>query len=239
MASESAYMHYKMVKTVYDDDIKIFGNKLDPKLSCRPFKMPHLLRNWPASAKWDFEHLLENYAFRTTVIEIGSKYTDDNWKQEIMTIYEYIELLKKQEDASYEEYGKNGDLKSSMGMEEAVMIKRNIYFSKYYLAQNALLTQIPKLMDDIDIPDLISNINPNPEINCWFGPTATFTPFHTDPKDNLFCQVYGEKYIKLKSKDDKQKIVCLLYGGESLFIPAGWQHEVLSMTKSFGVNFWV
>ena len=228
--------NHNHIKSVFPEDIRIFSDKIDPELSKYPFKISGLMDTWPAynENKWNFEFLLEKFGFRSTVVEKGRKYTDEDWEQKVITIYEYLELLKEQ-DLKKENLPKL--------WEEQKLISQSAgksHFSNYYLAQNALLTQIPRLLDDIDIPEFIATINPDPEINCWFGPAATFTPFHTDPKDNVFCQVSGTKYFKLRFENDpKNRFYCFLNSGESLFIPAGWEHQVMSKTKSFGVNFWM
>jgi len=34
-------------------------------------------------------------------------------------------------------------------------------------------------------------------MNAWFGPAATLTPAHYDPKHNLLAQVFGTKFVRL------------------------------------------
>jgi len=36
-----------------------------------------------------------------------------------------------------------------------------------------------------------------PRVNIWMGPRGTVSDMHTDPDDNLFCQVFGAKRVLL------------------------------------------
>nr|XP_042906122.1 bifunctional peptidase and arginyl-hydroxylase JMJD5 isoform X2 [Parasteatoda tepidariorum] len=51
------------------------------------------ISNWPAmtSRSWSIDYMLEKTSFRTVPIELGSKYTDENWTQKLMTVKEFVE----------------------------------------------------------------------------------------------------------------------------------------------------
>lgn len=217
----------KSVENISPSEIEMEENDsgiydLSSKFAQSPKKITQLIDHWPAISTWNFQFLLENYAFRSTFIEIGEKYTDDTWKQEIMTLAEYFDLIFKQSQVENLELAK---------------------YSKFYLAQNNLLNQLPKLKEDLEIPDFILNLNSNPEINCWFGPTGTISPKHKDPQHNLYCQISGIKMFKLGFFEDNNQNqdftwFSILYPGDCLFVPKNCYHEVIGIKCGFGVNFW-
>ena len=140
-----------------------------------PVKIKKSIEHWPAieDQKWNFEHFKTVYGSRTVPIELGKRYTDDSWTQNLMTIEEFVE--------------------NYIGSSS----KSNI--TKAYLAQHELFGQIPELKDDFDIPlycftsdddttDESSESNwshsyeEDIAINIWLGPSETVSPLHTDPK---------------------------------------------------------
>lgn len=146
-------------------------------------------------ARWhDPTHLLRLTlgGRRLVPIEIGSSYTDEAWGQQIVTFGDYMQkyILPDEPD----EIG--------------------------YLAQHDLLTQIPKLRNDICVPDYCYTTPPaadasisrsglqsakqldEPMLNAWFGPRGTRSPLHTDPYHNIFCQVVGYKYVRLYAPEE-------------------------------------
>jgi lysine-specific demethylase 8 len=68
-----------------------------------------------------------------------------------------------------------------------------------YLAQHRLLDQVKSLRNDVIIPDYCSLAESSePELlNCFIGPCTSVSPLHSDPRHNLFCQVRGQKFVRL------------------------------------------
>lgn len=89
----------------------------------------------------------------------------------------------------------------------------------------------------------------------WLGPAGTITPLHHDTSNILFCQIDGRKRIVLAppwatalldtargvyndrtledlSRDGIASVEVVVEPGESLFIPAGWWHDVRAVDAS-------
>ena len=131
----------------------------------RPFVIGQGIAHWPALSAhpWSSHQYLREVAGRGRVVpvEIGRDYRLDNWGQEMM---EWEEFLEKVET----------------GVDPLV-----------YLAQHSLLSQFPKLREDICVPDLVY-FSPTTEygkyvppanedgviINAWLGPKGTISPAH-------------------------------------------------------------
>ncbi|XP_066594411.1 bifunctional peptidase and arginyl-hydroxylase JMJD5 isoform X1 [Prorops nasuta] len=215
-------------------------------------KVPALIegsiKHWKALQLWqNMEYLTKIAGNRTVPVEIGSRYTEDDWSQRLLTLSEFLKtyVLNKNDETGY-------------------------------LAQHQLFEQIPELKNDFTIPDYCSfsdneDVDEEPDINAWFGPANTISPLHFDPKNNLLCQVFGLKRVILYPPEDTEYlypydtrlldntaqvdpgnpdyekwpafkkakgIICLLNPGEILFIPPKWWHHVTSLTPSFSISFW-
>jgi hypothetical protein len=220
----------------------------------RPVVLKNCIEHWPAykgPRKWSLFSLNRRFGPRTVPVELGSRYTDDNWSQKLMKMSDFIKgfIESPQQPSGLNPVG--------------------------YLAQHPLFEQIPELREDICVPEYCSLSASNPEddhvrINAWFGPKGTISPLHFDSDHNLFVQVLGSKYIQLYPEGETPYLYpheglmnntsqvdvedpnlqrfplferahglqCTLHPGEMLYIPPKCWHYVRSLEVSFSVSFW-
>ncbi|KAM0715047.1 hypothetical protein Q7P37_009512 [Cladosporium fusiforme] len=154
-----------------------------------PLLLTGVIDEWPATQTWqDPTHLLRRTlgGRRCVPVEIGETYTHADWRQEIMPFHQFMHKYLLPDEPS--EIG--------------------------YLGQHNLFHQIPALLREIQTPDYCFSAPPEttpasrlglpavppvdePQKNVWLGPKGTRTPLHTDPYHNIFCQVFGYKYVRL------------------------------------------
>jgi len=171
------FVYYSVRKFLKPPSLDEFLSHL--QTTCDPIIIENAMLDWPATTTrpWsNLQYLLNTIGSKRSVpVEIGSRYTDEDWGQEIITIQEFIQKYILAE--SNENPKKNR-----------------------YLAQHDLFSQIPLLRRDIIIPDYCycnGSSFDDIQVNAWFGPAGTTSPLHTDPHHNLFAQIVGYKYIRL------------------------------------------
>ena len=165
-----------------------------------PIIMSGAILRWPAMQNWTSPSywLKRTLGGRRLVpVEIGRQYTDDCWSQKILTFKDFLTKYMLEKSAE-----------------------------TAYLAQYDLFAQIPKLKEDVRVPDYCYCSPPKPEpsdrnsslededddeatdplMNLWLGPAGTKTPLHTDQYSNILAQVMGYKYVRLYAPIESEKL---------------------------------
>ncbi|KAH8553541.1 hypothetical protein BGW37DRAFT_486083 [Umbelopsis sp. PMI_123] len=161
--------------------------------SATPVIMERVIDHWPALNEhpWNsMSYLLSVAGERLVPVEFGSQYTNSDWSQRMMPFREFI----------------NNYIQAEKGGTNDIA----------YLAQHDLFHQVPRLEQDIVIPDycyvtpkITEHYERQPSdviTNAWFGPGGTVSPLHHDPYHNLLAQVVGSKYIRLYAPDQSTRL---------------------------------
>ena len=90
-----------LLNVEYSPSVEIFNEKYVKTNT--PVIIDGQMGHWPAMQKWNIEYILNIGGKRTVPIEIGSKYTEDNWSQKLMTIGDFISkyVLNEQSTGGY------------------------------------------------------------------------------------------------------------------------------------------
>lgn len=76
-----------------------------------------------------------------------------------------------------------------------------------YFAQYPFFQENPELMEDFNEPIFCKAGNGDSYgINLWLGPKGTISPLHRDPNDNILCQVFGSKYIRIYHEKSEKNL---------------------------------
>ena len=146
------------------------------------------------------------------------------------------------------------------------MLARSPTNDLYSVANNRNMgrADFGKLLDDIVIdPDYFDPSRiADGGTSFWLGPAGTVTPFHHDTTNILFNQLYGTKRFVLAAPFERSLLgssrapfysdydpessdrlpegarlhTIDLAAGESLFLPAGWWHQVRALTVSISFS---
>lgn len=183
-----------------------------PSSNVEPFIVPQNILHWSAYKNWhNLEYLRTKFSNHIVQVEIGKHYMDPNHNlQDVLfgDLLRYMQRKEKEEDTVNTTAGEVTKTINTGG----VTIKKKE--SIIYLAQQHLFSQIPELGKDcLPFPKGFNwlteyeGTNGNGlRINCWIGPKGTVTPPHTDPYNNLFCQIVGKKYVRLYNSKERERM---------------------------------
>lgn len=201
----------------------------------QPALLTGTLAGWPAfgSRSWrDLGYLKRMAGHRVVPVELGEDYLHPEWTEELVSFGAFLDqhlapeacaalaaapaaARAPRERAPASPPRKRARRAHSAGAPARVG----------YLAQHALLEQVPALAADVLLPDYCSlstepdsdeeegeggdargRERPAPRANVWLGPGGTVSPLHYDPEHNLLAQVVGTKYVRLYAPEEGPRL---------------------------------
>lgn len=211
----------------------------------RPVIISGLLKNWPATHKWNLQFLLDHYGEKDVEVQVN---------RDANTLYE----LNK---ARHQKIMRFGDFLSWI---DSGVRSNDMYLTAYNGAHNrsvldGLMRDVPGVPAYLDQGSAQSGF-------LWIGPRGTITPFHHDLTNNLLAQVVGRKRFVIASSSEIARVYNLehcfsavdirrvdldiypamrdvrlidfeLGPGETVFLPVGWWHFVEALDFSMSVSF--
>ncbi|KAG8465584.1 hypothetical protein KFE25_002891 [Diacronema lutheri] len=223
----------------------------------QPALLTGVLDGWPAlgARSWrNLGYLKRVAGHRTVPVELGEDYLHPDWSEDLMTFGAFVDRHLAHatppsalaEEAAPEPVGRvvvasaTADAAgvappaaATDGAHERARKRKRAPVG--YLAQHALLEQVPALAADICVPDYCAlSIEPDADdgadgdggdatrsestrngraaarsparVNVWLGPGGTVSPLHHDPEHNLLAQVAGAKYVRLYAPGESARL---------------------------------
>uniref|UniRef100_A0A1I7SZY9 JmjC domain-containing protein n=2 Tax=Caenorhabditis tropicalis TaxID=1561998 RepID=A0A1I7SZY9_9PELO len=228
------------IEECHDDDECCFERIVSAVNNETPILIRKHASNMPAVQKWTFPFLLQQLHSRTFPVEIGTKYSDEDWSQKMMTFRNFI-LNSENEQ---------------------------LYLAQHRLFDQVPHLKHDVCIPDVCFGE--STNDENVDMNMWIGPSNTVSPLHTDPRKNMFVQIHGTKLFRMVSPNDTESVYpfdgmlsntsqvdvdnpdlsefpnfskvrvldAVVNAGDALFIPEKWWHFVRSATPSISISFW-
>jgi ribosomal protein L16 Arg81 hydroxylase len=210
----------------------------------RPVVLTDAMRAVPAVQRWSQEWLLSRYGELEVEVNVG---------RQVKT----RKSLRERESATVTLASFLEDTRTGQSDERYIVSKNGLLARPELRELEADLRPLPDMLIPPKLPAGVS---------LWVGPAGTFSPAHFDPHGVLLTQVEGRKRVRLVSPDQlallhrmdgffarrslddpelhkspdfdpDQVLDVTLAPGESLFIPAGWFHEVRALDRSMTLSF--
>lgn len=116
------------------------------------------MQRWQAASYW-----ARTAGARTVPVEVGSHYLAEGWGTQLLCVADVLRAMLDEEMHD----GCNNENKIP-GAQPPAQAKRPIK----YLAQHALLDQVPALHNDVVVPDYCC-LGHLESVNAWIGPAGT------------------------------------------------------------------
>uniref|UniRef100_A0A3P8NU71 Lysine-specific demethylase 8 n=1 Tax=Astatotilapia calliptera TaxID=8154 RepID=A0A3P8NU71_ASTCA len=201
-------------------------------LPLKPVILEGIIDHWPAFNKhpWSIEYLRSVAGCRTVPVEVGSRYTDEDWSQTLLTVNEFIDryVLNKipelKDDIRLPDYCCLGE-----GDEEDITV--NAWFGPGGTVSP--LHQDPQ-------QNFLAQVVGSKYIRLYSPEdTGKLYPHQSQLLHNTSqVQVENPDAERFPEFARAPYLECVLQPGDVLFIPVRHWHYVRSLELSFSVSFW-
>ena len=213
----------------------------------RPVLLADVCDLWPARGLWTPQYLVDTIGADVEVEVMADRDADPRYE---------VNAEDHRRTMRFEDYV--GKLSASRKGNDAYLVANNQFLSSDAAAP---------LWEDFTVdPRYLRSDGERGRAFLWLGPAGTITPLHHDVMNVLFSQVVGRKRFRLYSPvdtpllyntlsvysevdplapdlerfplfADATAIEVVVEPGETLFVPVGWWHHVVSLDLSMSVSF--
>ena len=156
--------------TISEPNVKTFRRQISRLRS--PVLFKGLIENWPSRMHWTPDRLAECHGEATITALMDLPCTG---------------VFFERDQATYEKQTSFRDFLSLIQQQDL----RNPCYLAYQPADELFPAR------DHDFEGLLGSFNSDPDTRVWIGSAGTRSMLHSDLKDNLFCQIWGRKYVIL------------------------------------------
>ncbi|XP_055659433.1 bifunctional peptidase and arginyl-hydroxylase JMJD5 isoform X2 [Falco peregrinus] len=196
----------------------------------KPVVLEGIMDHWPCMKKWSVEYFYQVAGCRTVPVELGARYTDEEWSQKLMTVSDFInqyivnEIPELKEDISIPDYCCLGE-----GEEDDITI--NAWFGPEGTISPLHQDPQQNFLAQVFGRKYIRLYSPQDSENLY--PHESQILHNTSQVD-----VEDPDLVKFPSFRKAAFQSCVLMPGQVLFIPVKYWHYVRSLDMSFSVSFW-
>jgi len=183
--------------------------------------------DWRALREWrDLGFLKRKFGRRRVPVEIGSSYAGTDYSQQLMRLCDFIDACNKTE-AEDGEAGRQKlylaqhrlldqipQLSDDLETPDAVFAALEILHGQAEETREEKQEGISDedesqkgFLEKEEEEEKNHGCSPDEvERNAWVGPAGTVSPLHVDPRENVFCQVVGSKYVRLYAPEESKSL---------------------------------
>ncbi|XP_039588308.1 bifunctional peptidase and arginyl-hydroxylase JMJD5 isoform X2 [Passer montanus] len=196
----------------------------------RPVVLEGVMDHWPCMKKWSVDYFCQVAGCRTVPVELGARYTDEEWSQQLMTVSDFVsqyimdEIPELKEDISIPDYCCLGE-----GEEDDITI--NAWFGPGGTISPLHQDPQQNFLAQVFGKKYIRLYSPQDSENLY--PHESQILHNTSQVD-----VEDPDLVKFPNFTKAAFQSCILMPGQILFIPVKYWHYVRSLELSFSVSFW-